>query len=97
VHMPALTRLSVYAHRRSSLAIDTTLAAPPTPPSVPAPRVRANATAVVNQRHGLHRMWINVPHGPSARNLPNGHLLNGHGGGAGYLSSSKDEGRAPPT
>jgi hypothetical protein len=60
----------------------------------PAPRVRANAIAAANRRPGLRRMWINIPHGPSARNLPNGHLPNGHCGGVGYLSSSEDEGRA---
>lgn len=64
---------------------------------VPAPPSRHSVvSSMALRRANVIRTCISVAHRPSAQNRPNGHLPNGHGGGAGHLSSSEDEGCAPP-
>jgi hypothetical protein len=58
----------------SSRAVDDAPTPPPPPPSTaPIPR-RVHAGEAANRRPGLRRTLFRVPHGPSARGLPNGHV-----------------------
>ncbi|XP_066342772.1 uncharacterized protein [Miscanthus floridulus] len=91
----ALTRLPALARGEvsSSRALDDAL--PPSPlPTAPIPR-RVLAGEAANRRPSLRRTWLLVPHGPSARGLPNGHAGSSENGGAGHLSSDEVEGGAP--
>lgn len=77
---------------------DTELAAPRPPPQLAeASRHHVHAGQAANRHLGLRRTWICVPHGDSARSLPNGHA--GPSGNGGTRSSSDEDGglASPPS
>ena len=81
----------------SSRTIDVPeLAAPPPPPQPAAVlRRRVHTGDAANRRPGLHPTWLRVPHGASARSLPNGHTGPSRERGGAGSSSDEGGGRAP--